>query len=1599
MLKNIIKKINQRIIDENSKKQIKKAFTLVELLAVIFIIGIVSVIVVPTVGRLMRQSREELYQTQMDNIEEGVKSWSSTYPTLLPENDGEQITLTLGQLKKGGFVQKDIKDPRNRKLFPNDMEIVVHRVMNSYKYEIIENSGGVDDEIDYDAPTIVLNGLAHEIVEINSYYNEKGAEARDPNGVLLDNIDIVIKLNDKTVSNIETNKLTQYKVIYTVTHDGRSSSVVRTVSIKDTIPPVLTIPSNITIFDEEVASFDFMEGVKTSDNSLGDVSVEVKGNLSTMPGQYLITYIAKDPSGNETKKTRYITVISASHPEIVLKGNNPLSIYVDTSYMEPGFTAHDKSEGNLTNKVLINTNINPSRPGTYNVTYSVTNKFGNTTTVVRTIYVVDNIPPVIAFEPNGNSKYARNHSTKVIVTDAHSIVDNQSLKYLWSTSTSTPKEGDFTNTFTNNGTINTPRDVTGDYYLWIKASDVAGNTKIQRTNVFKLNNTAPTLNLLGQNPMTVNVGTSYKDPGATATDAIDGNITSNITTSGTINMNVIGSYKITYTVKNSAGTVSTATRTVNVVDNIPPVISFSPNGNSTYKQNHNTKVTVTDAHSGVDNGNLRYLWHVSTTTPNEQLFTNSFTNESNLSLPSNQTGTYYLWIKALDKAGNTSIQRSNAFNLDNVKPVITLTGSSSMTINRGSTFQDPGATASDNIDGNITNKIIVSGSVNINKVGTYTITYNVSDSAGNVATPVKRTVVVIDSEAPVITIKGSNPAIVNVGTSYKDEGATAIDDVDGDVTNNITTSGTVNINIPGTYTITYTVSDSAGNKATAKRTVNVVDNIPPVISFGTNGNSTYKQSHSTKVTVTDAHSKVNTSSLKYLWSTSTSTPSVSSFTINFNNNGTISTPTGVSGNYYLWILAEDTAGNRKIQRSNVFRLDNTKPVITLNGDSIVTLNVGGTYTDAGATATDNVDGNITSRITTSGTININIPGTYTITYTVSDTAGNKATAKRTVNVVDNVPPVISFSSKGNSTYKQSHSTKVTVTDTHSNVNTSSLKYLWSTSTSTPSEGSFSSSFVNGNTIVTPSGASGRYYLWILAKDSVGNTSIERSNAFNLDNIPPVITLKGSANMRIDLGSSFMDPGVTVTDNVDTNIVATATGTVNVNVPGSYKITYKAADSSGNYATPVVRTVIVADNTAPVITLKGSNPVLINVGTTYVDAGATAMDDVDGDITHKIAVTGTVNVNRPGNYTITYKVSDSSNNQTTATRTVMVIDNVPPVINFDTTGNTTYARSRSVKVSVTDAHSSVNNASLKFVWSTSMAEPIEAVFTSPFNNNANIMTPSNVTGKYYLWVIAKDTAGNVAKKRTNAFYIDNTPPEVTFTHSNNYNTYARSHDVTVSILDEHSDLGSLYYLWTNSTSTPSRSDFVNKLSAKGTKLTTPSNVTGIYYLWISAEDEIGNVTTTRSVGFRVADTGPTIKVDPNGSCKTSRPPTPIDPTVPHDPKFPDLGDTPNNYFPESLGGSDCNYKPEYEVKVIISSPVFIPSASYGWVKTGEENYPLFMLPANGIINSPRIILDESYRLKIIATDSLGNKSTFISNLYRSKSPDDPCCPPGGGICFC
>ncbi|MEE9332121.1 MAG: immunoglobulin-like domain-containing protein [Methylophilaceae bacterium] len=331
---------------------------------------------------------------------------------------------------------------------------------------------------------------------------------------------------------------------------------------------------------------------------------------------------------------------------------------------------------------------------------------------------------------------------------------------------------------------------------------------------------------------------------AGADKAIQVNTSVTITGSGTDSDGSIASYKwekggkiiaTTASFDYKPATVTTETLTLTVTDNegdfasdmMTVVVSAGappPNkaptanagGNKTVQVNKTITITGTGADS---DGTISYLWKKGTTT----LSTNASFNYTPTKI-----GTDSLTLIVTDDDNESTADTMNvvvtsAPVADKTPPVISLIGGNSLNVEQGSIYTDAGATAVDNIDGNISSNIIKAGdAINTNaSVGTnFTITYNISDAAGNAATQITRMVAITakvpDTTDPVITLKGENTVQVIEGSNYVDAGATANDDRDGNITAKIIVAGdTVNTNAStgSTFTITYNVMDAAGNPA------------------------------------------------------------------------------------------------------------------------------------------------------------------------------------------------------------------------------------------------------------------------------------------------------------------------------------------------------------------------------------------------------------------------------------------------------------------------------------------------------------------------------------------------------------------------------------------------------------------------------------------------------------------------------------------------------------------------------------------------------------------------------------------------------------------
>ena len=184
---------------------------------------------------------------------------------------------------------------------------------------------------------------------------------------------------------------------------------------------------------------------------------------------------------------------------------------------------------------------------------------------------------------------------------------------------------------------------------------------------------------------------------------------------------------------------------------------------------------------------------------------------------------------------------------------------------------------------------------------------------------------------------------------------------------------------------------------------------------------------------------------------------------------------------------------------------------------------------------------------------------------------------------------------------------------------------------------------------------GSYTVTYSATDGVGNTSTVKRTVIVF--VPPTITLNGDDNVKVKIGGKYEELGATAIDNQGKKLDVKITGDVVTSKKDSYTVTYSATDSEG-YTSTITRTVIVFVPPPPVITLTGGSRVVINLGVNYNDLGASAKDYENNDLT----VTNDANkvdINKEGEYLVTYTAKDDVGNTSTVTRTVIVF--VPPPV--------------------------------------------------------------------------------------------------------------------------------------------------------------------------------------------------------------------------------------------------------------------------------------------------------------------------------------------------
>ena len=650
----------------------------------------------------------------------------------------------------------------------------------------------------------------------------------------------------------------------------------------------------------------------------------------------------------------------------------------------------------------------------------------------------------------------------------------------------------------------------------------------------------------------------------------------------------------------------------------------------------------------------------------------SVSSDKELNLDTEQDTTYVITYSATDSRGRKTEKTINLTVKGNKAPVIE--GVKNHTLKVGDSF-DPkaGVTVTDE-DENI--ELVVESNVNTNIPGVYKVIYKATDS-GNKTTIVESSVVVNPKMTTLnkIPVINAQDRIVQLGEKFDPlEGVTATDEEDKDLTKSIKViRNDVNTNVAGDYTVVFSVTDSQG--ATAIHEMLVVVNQPPVI-----------HAEDRVITVGDEFKE-----LEGVTATDDEQGDIREIEVVENN-----VKTDTPGEYTVTYKVVDKLGGVATKTIKV----TVKEKVTLVENVVINNRVNNLYigsnqvlsatiTNENADKKDVVwttsDEKIASIEADGNTVKVIAKAKGQVTITAKATDGSEKSDSITIEIQDYKDHVVDLAkdiidtnvvTPVNGSGQKDSPVQMEVKDVNVkefNVFLKKVKKLNPEIQREYTDGEFTvyQIKIQNNSLMSKfirtlkNEETNEAYINIKIKNSVANSEelktelkkvlTEKDEELVKPSIPggiinaiPKIEAK---DRLINVGQKF-EPleGVTATDKEDGTItkIDVIENTVNENVAGTYKVTYKVTDSKGAEAR---KTITVIVNALPVINAEDK---VVKVGEDFNPLiGVTATDKEDGAITKIDVLENTVNVNVPGEYKVTYKVTDSKGAEFTKTINVTV----------------------------------------------------------------------------------------------------------------------------------------------------------------------------------------------------------------------------------------------------------------------------------------------------------------------------------------------------------
>lgn len=722
---------------------------------------------------------------------------------------------------------------------------------------------------------------------------------------------------------------------------GNSTLATTVYTIADNQPPMLQgVPANQTISCVNYVYPAVPTNITATDNcqTPPQVVFSEQNIPGTCPNQFRLVrkWTATDVCGNVAVGTQTIFIVDNAGPTFT---GVPANVTVQCNNIPPvpTLTATDNCGGTV--NITFNSTTQTGGCPIIIRTWTATDACGNATTAVQRITLVDTQPPVVSGLPPVGPVSCNNIPPVVYPTAIDNCDDNVDISY-------------------NEGMIGN-----GCQYTLMRtfiATDDCGNSTVVSQSIIVVDNVAPVY-VNPQPAVTLNCTQLQAHVGPTVTDGCSQQITKSFTDE------VVGSgcsYTIlrTYRATDACGNSSMFVQTINVVDNVAPVISGVPLSTFVSCSNIPTPPTVTanDACSGP----------VPVTYTQTQI-------GSGCSFQLQRRWT------AVDPCGNTAVRTQLIYVSDNQAPVLVgvpaaATISCSAPLPTAATV-----TATDNCSLNGAQPTVSMSQLTENLPCGYKLTriWTAVDACGNTATA-SQIITVVDTNGPVLSAVPAN-VTVNCESIPNATSITAADDCSGAV--NVAYNEQVNLGIcPYTIVRTWSAVDACGNATTAQQTITVIDNTFPVLT-GVPADVTVNCGTNVPVApVTAADNCTATLPVVYV---------------------TSSTVNGCTTRERRQWTATDICGNTTQREQFITYVDNQAPVLTAELNDLQVQCTSEIPTDSTLAAVDCHGVNVSVQTISNGGDCAN-QSSYVKIFTLTDGCGNSTSLMQNIVVLNTSAPVI-----------------------------------------------------------------------------------------------------------------------------------------------------------------------------------------------------------------------------------------------------------------------------------------------------------------------------------------------------------------------------------------------------------------------------------------------------------------------------------------------------------------------------------------------------------------------------------------------------------------